>query len=228
METLGMIIVGLLIIVAFTLGSWVLKKTFAGAVDMLETAGPIVFIGWIFFFPLMVIGAFIWGLDMDGKERGKNTQRELNMAKRKREQEVASANFTEYCLNQVIAYESETSEDLRSKHSFNLHVTSDTYRHFNAITHIWNLAINSSRRAEFLAALEYPEFIEKDLNKAVDMARTKEAFLENNKEMTTYFDGKYPINPEWLRNEQSDERKLRKLEAEEARKRELRAKLPKA
>ena len=43
--------------------------------------------------------------------------------------------------------------------------------------------------------------------------------------MTTFFDGKYPINPEWLRNEQDDERKLRKLEAEEARKRELRAKL---
>ena len=67
METLGMIIVGLLIIVAFTLGLWVLKTTFAGAVNMLETAGPIVFIGWIFFFPLMLIGAFVWGLDMDGK-----------------------------------------------------------------------------------------------------------------------------------------------------------------
>jgi hypothetical protein len=222
METLGMIIVGLLIIVAFTLASWVLKTTFAGAVDMLVTAGPIVFIGWIFFFPLMLIGAFIWGLDMDGKERRKNTQRELNMEERKREQEVASANFTEYCLNKVIVYESETSEDLRSKHSFNLYATSDVSF---LKTHIWNLSINSSRKAEFLAALEYPEFIEKDLKNAVANARTKEAFLENNKEMTTFFDGKYPINPEWLRNEQDDERKLRKLEAEEARKRELRAKL---
>ena len=222
METLGMIIVGLLIIVAFTLASWVLKTTFAGAVDMLVTAGPIVFIGWIFFFPLMLIGAFIWGLDMDGKERRKNTQRELNMEERKREQEVASANFTEYCLNKVIVYESETSEDLRSKHSFNLYATSDVSF---LKTHIWNLSINSSRKAEFLAALEYPEFIEKDLKNAVANARTKEAFLENNKEMTTFFDGKYPINPEWLINEQDDERKLRKLEAEEARKRELRAKL---
>ena len=222
METLGMIIVGLLIIVAFTLASWVLKTTFAGAVDMLVTAGPIVFIGWIFFFPLMLIGAFIWGLDMDGKERRKNTQRELNMEERKREQEVASANFTEYCLNKVIVYESETSEDLRSKHSFNLYATSDVGF---LTSNIWNLSINSSRKAEFLAALEYPEFIEKDLKNAVANARTKEAFLENNKEMTTFFDGKYPINPEWLRNEQDDERKLRKLEAEEARKRELRAKL---
>ena len=222
METLGMIIVGLLIIVAFTLASWVLKTTFAGAVDMLVTAGPIVFIGWIFFFPLMLIGAFIWGLDMDGKERRKNTQRELNMEERKREQEVASANFTEYCLNKVIVYESETSEDLRSKHSFNLYATSDVSF---LKTHIWNLSINSSRKAEFLAALEYPEFIEKDLKNAVANARTEETFLENNKEMTTFFDGKYPINPEWLRNEQDDERKLRKLEAEEARKRELRAKL---
>ena len=222
METLGMIIVGLLIIVAFTLASWVLKTTFAGAVDMLVTAGPIVFIGWIFFFPLMLIGAFIWGLDMDGKERRKNTQRELNMEERKREQEVASANFTEYCLNKVIVYESETSEDLRSKHSFNLYATSDVSF---LKTHIWNLSINSQRKAEFLAALEYPEFIEKDLKNAVANARTKEAFLENNKEMTTFFDGKYPINTEWLRNEQDDERKLRKLEAEEARKRELRAKL---
>lgn len=221
METLGMIIVGLLIIVAFTLASWVLKTTFAGAVEMLVTAGPIVFIGWIFFFPLMLIGALIWGLDMDGKERRKNTQRELNMEERKREQEVASANFTEYCLNKVIVYESETSEDVRSKHSFNLYATSDVSF---LKTHIWNLSINSSRKAEFLAALEYPEFIEKDLKNAVANARTKEAFLENNKEMTTFFDGKYPINPEWLRNEQADERKLRKLEAEEARKRELRAK----
>ena len=178
METLGMIIVGLLIIVAFTLASWVLKTTFAGAVDMLVTAGPIVFIGWIFFFPLMLIGAFIWGLDMDGKERRKNTQRELNMEERKREQEVASANFTEYCLNKVIVYESETSEDLRSKHSFNLYATSDVSF---LKTHIWNLSINSSRKAEFLAALEYPEFIEKDLKNAVANARTKGAFLENNK-----------------------------------------------
>jgi hypothetical protein len=225
METLGMIIVGLLIIVAFTLGSWVLKTTFAGAVNMLETAGPIVFIGWIFAFPLMLIGAFVWGLDMDSKQREKNT---LTAERWSREREVASANFTEYCLNKVIAYESKTSEDLRSKHSFNLYVTSYANRDFNSFNHIWNLSINSSRKAEFLAALEYPEFIEKDLNNAVAKARTKEAFLENNKEMTTFFDGKYPINPEWLRNEQSDERKLRKLEAEEARKRELRAKLPKA
>ena len=221
-----MIIVGLLMIVAFTLGGWVLKTTFAGAVDMLVTAGPIVFIGWIFVFPLMLIGAFIWGLDMDRNQRERNTQRELTAARSSREREVASANFTEYCLDQVIVYESKTSEDLRSKHSFNLYVTSVAHSSLGS-THIWEQSINSSTKAEFLAALEYPEFIEKDLNNAVARARTKEVFLENNKEMTAFFDGKYPVNPEWLRNEQSDERKLRKLEAEEARKRELRAKLPK-
>ena len=130
--------------------------------------------------------------------------------------------FQGVCVDKVINYEYVTADDERSKWDFHQYMceTSGSTQG-RKISVLWALEENIDLRDEFFGALEYPYATVRDLQTAVDRARTEAEFMEQNSDLIKYFDGVYPTNPAWQKNEAE----VRRRSAEALRKETIRAKL---
>ena len=117
MEALGILFIGLLLVLALVIAGWILKTTFAGAAEMFATAGPIVLVGWIFFFPLMLAISFFWALS---NSLDKKIDASEHQATVERNKELADKNIIDHWLDKVIAYEAKTPDNSRTKYDFDV------------------------------------------------------------------------------------------------------------
>jgi hypothetical protein len=196
---------------------------FTGAVDLFEKFGPLILIAWIVAFIPMLIGSLIWG--------GINTWEEFTHERRHEAERVAKLehegharrlqesafkdNFSQYCADKVVQYEERYNELSRSRHDFARYMSEEFH-----YPNIWNRA-NTSQQNHILNSLDYPEATNRDVEKAIGMARTEEDFRSQFPKLVQFLGDRLETNSEWLRNERGDKEAQLKYEAQEMRKKDL-------
>ena len=226
METLGILFIGLLLVLALAIAGWILKTTFIGAAEMLATAGPIVLIGWIFFFPLMLVISFFWALSNSLDEKIDSSEHQSTVDRNKRNRELADKNIIDHWLDKVIVYEAETPGNSRTKYDFDRFISfSYNSAGLRAEPPAWLSQSHIALKKSFLDGLDYPEATQEELQSAVLRARTEKDFKDENPRLTAFFGDDYPENPQWSINESADEKKRQQEIEGQKRKRDLRSKM---
>lgn len=194
-----------------------------GAADLFEKFGPLILIAWIVAFIPMLIGAVIWG--------GICTWEELTHERRQEAQRVAKLehegharrlqesafrhSFLKYCADKVVQYEDSYTELSRSRHDFARFMSKEFH-----YPNMWNQA-NTVQQNQVLNSLDYPEATDRDVEKAMGMARTEEDFKSQFPRLVEFLGNRLETNPDWLTNERNDKEAQIKHEAQELRKKDL-------
>lgn len=226
MEALGILFIGLLLVIAVVIAGWILKTTFIGAAEMFATAGPIVLIGWIFFFPLMLAISFFWALSNSLDEKIDASEHRSAVERNKRNKELADKNIIDHWLDKVIAYEAKTPDNSRTKYDFDRFI-SHSYNSAGLLGEppAWLSQRHVTLKKSFLDGLDYLEATQEELQSAVLRARTEKDFKDENPRLIAFFGDDYPENPQWIINESTDEKKRQQEIEEQKRKRDLRSKM---
>lgn len=226
METLATLFFGFLLILAIVVAGWILITTLKGAAEMFETAGPIVLLGWILVFPLMLVISFLWALSNSFEAANKAREYRSIVDTKKRDRELANKNIVDKWLEKVIAYEAETPINLRTKYDFSRFMNNSyDFHDISSPQPAWLSQSHIELRNLFLDALEYPEASREELQSAVLQARTEKDFKDSHPRLLSFFGQDYPENPQWILNENADEMKRQQQLEEQKRKAELRSRM---
>lgn len=226
METLGTLFIGFVLILSLVMAGWIVITTFKGAVEMFVTAGPIVLVGWILVFPLMLVFSFLWALSNSFEAISDAREFRSTVDRKQRDREQANKNIVDHWLEKVVAYEAETPVNLRTKYDFDRFMLNCyRYHDISRSQPAWLSQSHIVLRNSFLDALDYPEATRDELYSAVLLARTRKDFKDSHPRLISFFGQDYPENPEWILNENAEEmRRLQEME-EQKRKTELRSRV---
>lgn len=226
METLGTLFIGFVLILSLAMAGWIVITTLKGAFEMFLAAGPIVLVGWILVFPLMLVLSFLWALSNSFEAISDAREFRSIVDKKLRDRERANKQIVDHWLEKVIAYEAETPDNLRTKYDFSRFM-SNCYNVYDISgpQPAWLSPSQIALRNSFLDALEYPEATKEELQSAVLRARTEKDFKDSHPRLVSFFGHDYPENPQWVHNEDADEMKRQQELEEQKRKAELRSRL---
>lgn len=230
-----------LVIVVFLalclLALWVGAMILAGAVSTWEDWGPVVLLGWIFAFPFMLVICFLAGLSQLGSSTTTSVAKvespsassssednhrvveaagvELASFFEERHQEQCWSQYAFRKWAQELKWlEGEWIGRSYFKHPEWIYVPSPCVKQWQSFSR--------TAHDSFIRRLPYPEYVQSDLDSAINSSLSEADFKARHKDLIAAFDGVYTRKKEWI--EQESQTRQRKLEREQKRQK-VRAKL---
>ena len=231
-------VIGAVVIIALCLAAlWVGAMILAGAVSTWEDWGPVVLLGWIFAFPFMLVICFLVGISQLGSSTTTSVAKvESPSASSSSEDNrtvveaagVELASFfeerhEEQCWSQYAFRKWAQKLKLEDGEWIGRHYFKHPDSEYVPSPYVkqWK-SFSRTAHDSFIRRLPYPEYVQSDLDSAINSSFSEADFKARNKDLIAAFDGVYTRKKEWI--EQESQTRQRELEREQKRQK-VRAKL---
>jgi hypothetical protein len=225
-EVIGVVVIIALCLVALWVGAMIL----VGAVSTWEDWGLVVLLGWIFAFPFMLVICFLVGLSQP-RSSATTSAPKVDSPSASSSSEDNYRAVEAAGVELVSFFEERHTEQCWSRYAFRewaqkLKLLEGEWIGRSYFKHPeWEYvpspcvkqwqSFSRTAHDSFIRRLPYPEYVQSDLDSAINSSISEADFKARHKDLIAAFDGVYTRKKEWI--EQESQTRQRKLEREQKR-----------